>query len=325
MTMETSMKTIILRPADPERDFGQIAALISSQEDWHTSESSLKEDFEKHKQQAIRMMVAGNEQEDLLGFCWAFRNNVEESLVNFYLVVKPEKRRQGAGRSLYKNLVQAMEEAQVKKLRVSVLDTCPECRAFVERRGFTEIRHPFAMTLDLDAFDDRPYDEVIARLKGDGFQFTSMEAMGNTEEAQRKLYVLNETAAITTPGAEGEHPWGSFENFQKNVCQANWYKPGGQIVAIDTVRGAWAAMSAITRMEGYVYAYNLFTGVDMPYRGRKLGQAVKVVALRYAREVLNVKTVRTHHNTKNLPMIAIDRKLGYQQLPGTFLMEKVLE
>lgn len=78
-------------------------------------------------------------------------------------------------------------------------------------------------------------------------------------------------------------------------------------------------------MAGVDYAYNLFTGVDVHYRDRKLGQAVKVLALRYAREVLKVDTVRTHHNYKNLPMIAIDRKLGYVFLPGTFLMEKDME
>jgi RimJ/RimL family protein N-acetyltransferase len=52
---------------------------------------------------------------------------------------------------------------------------------------------------------------------------------------------------------------------------------------------------------------------------------VKVLALCYAREVLKVDKVRTTHNTFNLPMIAIDRKLGYVPLPGTFRMEKVLE
>ena len=60
------------------------------------------------------------------------------------------------------------------------------------------------------------------------------------------------------------------------------------------------------------------------YRGRKLGQAVKVVALRYAREVLKASSVHTHHNTKNLPMIGIDLKLGYTQTLGSFSMEKVL-
>jgi len=148
--------------------------------------------------------------------------------------------------------------------------------------------------------------------------------LGNTEEAQRRLYALNDTASASTPGQGGEHAWISFEDFQQSVCGSSWYKPAGQIVAIDTTDGTWAAMSAITRMEGRDYAYNLFTGVDLPYRGRKLGQAVKVLALRYARNELKANIVRTHHNTRNLPMIAIDTKFGYRQLPGSFLMEKKL-
>jgi GNAT superfamily N-acetyltransferase len=325
------MKTVHVRPAAPERDFGQIAALISSQEDEPTTEAGLKEDCEKNREWTIRMMTAEEEQGELLGFYWAYRNKVEPGRVSFYLVVKPEKRGQGAGARLYEDMLQAAAEAQAKKLRTSVLDTCPECRAFAERRGFHELRRHFAMELDLESFDDRPYDGILARLKGEGFQFTSMEELGNTHEAQRKLYALNDAASASTPGQAGEHAWASFEDFQKSVCQSDWYKPAGQIVAIDTASGAWAAMSAITRkvpgtgMQGRAYAYNLFTGVDLPYRGRKLAQAVKVLALRYARNVLKTNLVRTHHNTRNLPMIAIDRKFGYRQLPGTYLMEKTLE
>lgn len=319
------MKTIYLRPAEPVRDFGQMATMISSQEDEPTSESGLRDDFEKHREQTIRIMAAEDGGGEMLGFYWAYHNTAEPDRVTFYLVVKPEHRRQGTGRRLFENLAQAVEEAQVKILRVSIRDSCPASRAFAQRRGFTVRRHLFAMALDLDAFNDLPFDEIIEGLKVEGFQFTSMEALGNTEEVQHKLYSLNDAAAITTPGSEGEHPWASFEDFQKSVCQSDWYKPGGQMVAIDTASGTWAAMSAITRREGIDYAYNLFTGVDLPYRGRKLGQAVKVLALRYARDVLKASTVRTHHNTKNLPMIAIDLKFGFRQMPGTFLMEKIIK
>jgi hypothetical protein len=53
----------------------------------------------------------------------------------------------------------------------------------------------------------------------------------------------------------------------------------------------------LTRQADIDYAYNLFTGVDKRYRGRKLAQAVKVLALRYARDVLKADIVRTHHNS----------------------------
>jgi GNAT superfamily N-acetyltransferase len=319
------MRTVNLRPVVPELDFGQIAALISSLETEVTTENGLKEYYQEQKAQSLRMMVAEDAQGGLLGFYWAIGSIIEAGRVYFYLIVKPDQRGQGVGSRLYQDLTQVAEESQAKKLRVNIRDDCPENRLFAEKRGFTERLHQIAMALDLEAFDEKPYEEVIARLKGEEFRFTSMEALGNTEEAQRKLYNLNETTSMTEPGRDGERSWDSFEDFQKRVCQADWYRPDGQIVAIDTATGTWAAMSAITRFEGNDYAYNLFTGVDMRYRGRKLGQGVKALALRYARDVLKVNLVRTHHNTMNLPMIAIDRKFGYVQMPGTFLMEKHLE
>ena len=317
------MRTTILRPAEPQRDFRQLAAWFSALEDEQTSEAGLQEYYEKRRERIIQAM-AEDELGELRGFYWAVHDKLAPGRTDIFLFVKPEERGQGLGRRLYEDVAQAVGRAQVTTLRVSIWDTCPEGRAFAERRGFTERGHRMAMALDLEAFEDRPYDGIIAKLKGEGFRFTSMEELGNTEEAQRKLYMLNDTAASDTPGSDGEHPWGSFEDFQKSVCQSDWYKPGGQMVVVDTATGAWAAMSAITRLEGNDYAYNLFTGVDRLYRGRKLAQAVKVMALRYARNVLQANTVRTHHNTKNLPMIAIDRKLGYVQIPGFFLMEKVL-
>jgi len=83
-------------------------------------------------------------------------------------------------------------------------------------------------------------------------------------------------------------------------------------------------MSAITRFEGSDHAYNLHTGVDKLYHGRKLAQAVMVLALRYAREVLKVNRVHADENALNLSSIVIYRELGYTQMPGTISMEKLL-
>jgi RimJ/RimL family protein N-acetyltransferase len=97
------------------------------------------------------------------------------------------------------------------------------------------------------------------------------------------------------------------------------------MVVIDSLSGDWAAMSAITRFQGADYAYNLFTGVDERYRGRRLGTAVKVLALRYARDVLDAREARTHHNAGNLPILAIDRVLGYTLGRGKYTMQKILD
>ena len=319
------MDSIHLRPVEVERDFGQLAALFSLVQDEPTSESELVEDYQLHQERIFCLSAAEDGQGRLMGFNWATRSRNNAAEAYFYVIVAPEQRRRGAGGRLYADVEQSAAVNGIQRLEINVRDNLPEGRAFAERRGFTEVRHQIAMGLDLDAFDDRPYEEMITDLKNQGFRFTSMEELGNTEEAQRKLYLLNDTAAFETQGAEGLHPWPDFADFQQRVCGADWYLPAGQMVAIDTASGEWAAMSAITRFKGQDYAYNLFTGVDRHYRGRKLGQAVKVTALRYARDVLGVHAVRTHHNTQNLPILAIDRKLGYAVLPGDFIMEKRLE
>lgn len=313
------MKTITLRPAEPERDFAQLATWFSVLEDDALSEQGLKEYYEKRREIIIQR-IAENEEGELLGFYWVYFNNAESC--NIDLFVKPEQRRQGFGKRLYEDLEQSVKNAQAKEINVTIMDSSLESRIFAEQRGFNERWHFIPMRLNLETFNDKPYDDIIAKLKGDGFRFTSMEELGNTEEAQRHLYTLNDETNLDVPGRNGERSWSSFDDFKERVCQTDWYKSGGQKVVIDTATGDWVAMSAISRFQNH--AYNLHTGVDRRYRGRKLAQAVKVMALRYARDILKVNTVHTDHNTMNQPIIAIDRKFGYVEMPGTFVMKKVL-
>ena len=314
------MPPITLRPAVPEADFAHLAAWFTLIEDEPSTENGLIEYYQKAKER-ILAQVAVDAAGELLGFYWAARDRQVSDRTTFFLFTRPESRRQGVGGQLYEHMLQAV---QAKTLQVRVWDNDPESLGYAGRRGFSERSHQVAMALDLDAFDDRPYDAIISRLQGEGFTFTSMEGLGDTEEAQRKLYALNDSTDRETMGASGEPNWESFEDFQKSVCQSEWYKPAGQKVVLEPASGEFVAMSAITRFEGVDYAYNLHTGVDKRYRNRQLGRAVKITALRFARQALDVHQVRTHHNTKNLPMLAIDRQLGYVLLPGTFLMEKIL-
>lgn len=315
------MTGLTLRPADPERDFAQLAAWFTILEDETSTDASLKAYYEEN-QARISHKVAEDAAGELLGFYWVARDRLQPEVANFSLFVRPESRSQGTGLALYDALLATMRAGQAHKLRVSIWDDSPDDRAFAEHRGFAERSHALAMTLDLPTWDDRPYDAIVARLERAGFRFTSMGALGDTDEAQRKLYALNDITDRETMGGDGAPSWASFEDFQQSVCRSNWYRPDGQMVVIDTATGEWAAMSAISRFDDY--AYNLHTGVDRRYRGRGLAQAVKTLALRYARDILQVSTVRTHHNSRNAPMIAIDRKLGYVLARGLVSMEKVL-
>ena len=318
------METITLRPVKLERDFGQLAALFSIEQNQHTTESALILDYKEHKERIIRLMVAENDQGEMLGFNWAVRSRFDPKQVYFYIIVKPEYRKHGVGSRLYEDLEQAAKKARINSIQITIRDTCPDCEAFADKRGFIEKSHYIGLALKLDTFDNQSYDDLIAKLKGEGFHFTSMEAMGNTEDAQRKLYQLNDSTSMEKIIPEGEHSWLSFEDFKEKVIQTDWYIPGGQIIAIDLTTNTWAAMSAITRFEGNEHAFNLHTGVDRHYHGRKLAQATLVLALRYARDVLKVNRAHTEENGLDLPAFAIYRELGYKRIAGNLTMLKAL-
>ncbi|HSB65906.1 MAG TPA: GNAT family N-acetyltransferase [Anaerolineales bacterium] len=320
-----SVKDIRLLTAEPPLHFAAIAALISSQETEPSTQQTLTEWYTRQREDGIIFTAAVDVDGQVVGFNGIYRDNL--NLVQHYgvyLIVDPGLRGKGLGSRLYKDLLHHAAELNAKTLKVRVRDNCDEGIHFAIQHGFVEKKHSIEMKFDLKCWDESRYATILQTLQKEGFLFTNMAEQGDTQAARGKLFALNCSVAATDPGSDGVPPWASFEEFERDVCSSYWYHPDSQIVAIDTNTGAWVAMSAITVFQGADHAYNLFTGTDVRYRGRKLAQAVKSLALRKARE-FGVDTVRTSHNSENTAMIAIDTRLGYIRTPGTLVMEKDLD
>lgn len=317
------MISMSLRPVDPDRDFATLAEWFTFLEGEVNTRESLHTWYIKN-QERILSKVANLPHCPLAGFYWITSDRNDPKIASLELYVIPGQRRQGIGSQLMSDVINTLSKTPIKCLHTSLYDDCPHCLSFALQNRFIEKSHSISMLLDLLSWDDTPYTALITDLESQGFLFTSMAELGNTEEAQRKLFALNDMTSSEIPGSEGEHSWNSFKDFQRSVCQSDWYKPAGQKVVIDAKSGDFIGMSAITVFSGSDHAYNLHTGVDKRYRGRKLGQAVKATALCFARDELKATKVRTHHNAVNAPMIAIDQKLGYRIVPGYYRLEKTL-
>lgn len=319
------MPEIMIRPADPTRDFARLAELFTSFETSPSTEEGLLTWYHKHIEGRFPLIVAATEGEPPIGVaCLQRRGDPADGILTCDVIVDEARRCQGVGGRLYAEMEQAARTLGAKKLYAAAHDDDPQGLAFAEHRGFAVRSQGVEMRFNLDLLDERRYDPQITALKGEGFDFTSMAELGDSPEARLKLYHLNSSAAMTTPGADGRNPWADFADFNTSVCESDWYCAAGQIIAIEAHTGTWAGMSAITRVPGADHAYNLFTGVQPDYRGRGLGQAVKVQALKFARANFDVHEVRTNHNAKNLPMIAIDLKLGYEFVSGMYGLQKAL-
>jgi L-amino acid N-acyltransferase YncA/RimJ/RimL family protein N-acetyltransferase len=318
-------REVRLVPTQPGQYFADIAALLSSQETEPSSQQSLTQWYERQLEDGILVTAAVNQDGQVLGFNCIYRDNLNlDHHYGIYLIVESSHRHKGLGSLLYENLLHNAAEFNARVLRVRVRDSCEEGTHFAIKRGFIIKKHSIEMLFDLKTWDESRYEPLLQSLRDQGFLFTNMAEQGDTRAAREKLFALNNEAAATDPGSDGIPPWATFEEFEKDVCHSYWYHPDSQIIAIEKATGKWAAMSAITVFQGADHAFNLFTGTDVNYRGRKLAQAVKSLALRKARE-FGVDTVRTSHNSENDAMIAIDTKLGYVRTPGTLILEKVLD
>jgi RimJ/RimL family protein N-acetyltransferase len=310
--------------ADPNRHFAAIAALMNTQETEPNTAETLSEWYNNQLKNGIRCGVAVSAEDEVLGFNCIYRSTLNrDRCYGTYLIVTQELWGHGLGSLLYDHLSTQAAGLGARTLRARVRDNCTKGLRFASQRGFEVKKHSIEMMLNLRTWDDRCYDAILHDLQAQGFHFTNMAELGDTQDARRNLYSLNNSAAATDPGSDAVPPWATFEEFEKDVCKSYWYHPEAQIIAIDTHTSVWAAMSAITVFIGADHAYNLFTGTDVGYRNRKLAQAVKVLALRKAR-TFGVGLVRTSHNSENTAMIAIDTKLGYIRTPGMLTMEKEL-
>ncbi len=315
---------IRLLPADPSCHFSAIAALISSQETEPSTQETLTAWYHRRQEHGILLIAAVDKADKVLGFNAIYRENLNKPRhYGFYLIVDPGFRHAGLGSMLYEDLWEHAHGFGARTLRTRVRDTCDEGIRFALTRSFVTKKHSIEMKFDLTTWDGSRYQPILESLQVQGFQFTNMAELGDSQAARRKLFTLNNSAAAGDPSNDGIPPWATFEEFERDICGTDWYHPDAQIVAIDSQTGEWAAMSAITVFPGADHAYNLFTGTDVRYRGRKLAQAVKSLALRRARE-FGVDSVRTSHNSENVAMIAIDTKLGYVRTPGTLVMVKEL-
>ena len=152
-----------------------------------------------------------------------------------------------------------------------------------------------------------------------GIRFFSLADAGDTEEARRKLHAVNTAVSADTPGTDGGFP--SFEEFNEMFNTVSWFRPEGQIVAVDG--DTYIGLAAVGYFAETNSMYNMITGVLPAYRGRKIAQALKLLTIRYAKK-FGAATIRTSNDSENAPMLAINRKLGYKPLPGKYLLHREL-
>ncbi len=308
-----------LRPARSASDCSRIAAVVNAFELEPITVATVKQWFEhKPPGRIAHRMVATNVSNEVIGYSVAVHETWwHDHHFYVWVGVDPQWRGQGLGLALYKDVQAFLQLRGAVQSKSEVRDDDPSSLHFAERNGFRLNRHQFTSRLDLKTFDETPYRNLIANLEDAGIRFFTLADLNDSQEARRKLFEINFATTLDIPGNEGTYM--SFEEFEQRVCSANYYRPAGQLIAADGE--TWVGMAAVMLLPETQGAYNLMTGVIPSYRGRKIALALKLLAIRYA-SAQGAFYLSTNNDSLNAPMLAINKKLGYQPLPGKYVLQK---
>ena len=307
-----------IRPAQPDTDIPAITRLVNTYEPYPLTEQDVGRWFTYSSLGRITHRLVST---DADGNVSGYSGLVHESWTPpgefiAWLIVDPAQRRQGTGRALWEASSGFLQRAGARSLISEVLDNDPVGLGFAQRRGFEILRHEFESALDLKNWQEPAWADVIPKLEAEGIRFCSLADFEERPKNYRKLFELNSAVELDIPGARG---YFDYAEFTERILQAPWFRPAGQLLAVDG--DTWAGMTGIGLNTDTREARHTITGVLPAYRGRKIAQALKILAVRYARQH-GAMMFRTSNDSRNAPMLAINRKMGFQPCPGKYFLIK---
>lgn len=228
------------------------------------------------------------------------------------VIVEREWRKQGIGQKIYHELEEFAVKHQAVVLQGSVRESSPVDLAWSKKRGFSIDQHTFESTLDLSSFNPRIFDDVLSL--DFGLYFSSFSNYPQNDEWFERFVNFWWELAKDAPGMEGK-PRPKLEQMKTLLEKMN---PAGSILIIDKEK--WVAMSLVIRETENVY-YNSLTGVSRLYRGNGLSLAAKVKAAEFAKNQ-GGKYLRTHNDSNNEPILAVNRRMGYEAKPGIYFLSR---
>jgi GNAT superfamily N-acetyltransferase len=308
---------VTIRALAPGRDYPRAADLLSLYWPRHFTAEGVREREEKRPAGSIQQsLVAVGPDDQPVAYGWIQRAPwTATGEFSIGVAVDPAWRRQGVGSELYGALAGFGLEHGGATGRAYLKDDRPGGLMFAEQQGLTVVGHEFTSLLDLAAFDETPFADLLARAEREGFRFFSLAELEDAATARERLHTLHAQTAADVPGTHDAFP--TLGAYEEQLATSKSHQPAGILLAADGDEWVGLAVVTFTPGEDNDQAYNAHTGVLRSHRGRGVAQALKLLSVRAAR-AMGAKSVRTDNDETNAPMLAINRKLGYVPQPGWY-------
>ena len=239
---------------------------------------------------------------------------------NCFVAVDPAWQRRGIGQALLAAVEPFAVDQGAGRLRTDCREDAAGAVRFLERAGFTQIGIRFESALDIAAFDAAPFLPYLEQTTDAGYEITTLADMRQSDpEADLHLYEVFAATIVDVPFPGEDRARPDYQNFLSSLSSPT---SDPRAIFIARHNGRMVGMTSLELLPNAV-AITGMTGVLAAHRGQGVAMALKVASFRYLQEH-GYTEARTHNDTANPPILALNKRLGYSPLPGWLAWEKVL-
>ena len=228
------------------------------------------------------------------------------------LSVHPEHQGRGVGSRLYQRVVDTLRPLDPMLIRSGAREDKLHSVQFLLNRGFVEDVRSWESRLDVTTFDPTPYDDAERKLAAHRIQILTLSELEDDPDRNQKLYELEWLLDQDVPQPEPPTRV-SFEFFLEHTLQNPNLLPDAYFVAVHD--RDYVGLSTLWSSRGNADLYTGLTGVARAFRERGIALALKLRSIAYAREHGH-PVIRTWNESNNLPMLAINERLGFVKQPA---------
>lgn len=236
-----------------------------------------------------------------------------------HLCVAAGHQAQGIGRALYQSAIKDLESLDPLSVMTLVRETDGRALRFAADRGFAEVKRDFESILPISTFDFGHYRALLASLESGGFRLRTFAEL-DSPPFRRRFHAQFEALRVDVPRAEPPTPL-AFEFFEQHVLEEPDLLPTAFVIATQGEELVGFTGGYRGAEPGMVDTW--LTAVARAVRGRGLATALKARAIREA-QLLGFTQVRTDNDTRNVPMLRVNERMGFQRQPAIITLRKVI-
>jgi len=224
--------------------------------------------------------------------------------------VHPESRGRGVGTLIFAAMQKEALDRGATKLEAWCRGTDDHSFAWLERRGYYLDRQRTEAVLYLDQWDGTPFEGDVARVAESGIRLVGLDQI-DSDALYQSMYECDKETSPDVPAFNGEG-FPSYEQWLREYTE----DPTGKFFALAFDGDRVVGMSITYYPKHPAGAVHTgYTATLRAYRSRGIALALKVMTINRAKAD-GCPRMRTNNDPDNPSMLAVNRKLGYQFVPG---------